>query len=81
MQINGALFFITVNMFMGNMFNALLVFQNERPVFLREQSNKTYNVGPYYLAKTLADAPVLLFTPFLANLLTYFSIGLEMTFV
>ena len=77
MQLNGALFFITVNMFMGNMFNALLVFQGERPVFLREQSNRMYNVGPYYLAKTLADAPILCLTPFIAILVTYFAIGLE----
>lgn len=66
-------------MFMGNMFNAILVFQAERPVFLREQANKMYSVFPYFMAKTLMDTPILLFTPFLATVLTYFGLGLEYT--
>ena len=36
-----------------------------------------YNVGPYFMAKTLADAPVLCFVPFIAVLIVYFAIGLE----
>lgn len=35
-EIFGAIFFASTNNFMGNMFNTLLVFQQERPVFLRE---------------------------------------------
>lgn len=66
-------------MFMGNMFNALLVFQAERPVFLREQSNKMYSVGPYYLAKTLADTPVILLTPMINILIIYWSMDLART--
>jgi len=61
---------------MGNMFNAILVFQGERAVFLREQANKMYSVFPYFMAKTLMDTPMLLFTPMVATILTYF--GLDM---
>lgn len=68
---------MSINMFMGNMMNAILVFQGERPVFLREQSNKMYNVGPYFLAKTLADAPLLFLTPLISTLITYFGINLH----
>lgn len=65
---------------MGNMFNAILVFQGERAVFLREQANKMYSVFPYFMAKTLMDTPMLLFTPFMATVITYFGLGLEKTF-
>jgi hypothetical protein len=75
----GCLFFQAVNMFMGNMFNAILVFQAERPVFLREQANKMYSVFPYFMAKTLMDTPILLFTPFLATIICYFGTGMEFT--
>lgn len=35
----GAVFFWCTILFMGNMFNVILIFQVERPVFLREQAN------------------------------------------
>ena len=62
MELFGAFFFAAVNFFMGNMFNAILVFQAERPVFLREQANKMYGVFPYFMAKTLMDTPMLVFS-------------------
>lgn len=75
----GGLFFLTTNMFMGNFFNAILVFQAERPVFLREQANKMYRVFPYYMSKLIVDTPILLLTPMIACLMTYWAIGLENT--
>lgn len=75
MEVFGAFFFAAVNFFMGNLFNAILVFQAERPVFLREQANKMYQVLPYFMAKTLMDTPMLVFTPILGFLVTYFSNG------
>ena len=39
-----------------------------------------YNMGPYFMAKTLADAPVLTSIPFVAVLIFYFAIGLENSF-
>jgi len=36
-----------------------------------------YNIGPYFMAKTLADAPILFLTPFLATMITYFGINLH----
>jgi len=35
-----------------------------------------YNVGPYFMAKTLADAPILFFTPFLQVIICYWGINL-----
>ena len=36
MEMFGGLYFMTMNAFMGNFFNSILLFQAERPVFLRE---------------------------------------------
>jgi hypothetical protein len=35
-EVYGAIYFISINQFMGNFMNTILVFQGERPVFLRE---------------------------------------------
>ncbi len=38
-----------------------------------------YSVATYYLAKTLVEAPVLMFTPIVFALIVYFGIGLTVT--
>jgi len=79
MQLFGGLFFVTTNMFMGNFFNSVLVFQSERPVFLREQANHMYRVFPYYISKLTADTPMLLITPMISTLIIYWTMGLART--
>lgn len=75
----GGLYFLSTNYFMGNFFNAILVFQAERPVFLREQANKMYSVFPYYITKISVDMPVLMLTTLIGTLITYFIINLQVT--
>lgn len=57
----------------------LLVFQEERPVFLREQANKMYKVAPYYMAKIIAELPIQCLTPMIYLIITYFGIGMTVT--
>jgi hypothetical protein len=64
---------------MMNMMGTILTFQQERPVFLREQANKMYTVGAYYLGKIAAETPILCFTPMLFTVIIYFKIGLSIT--
>ena len=61
------------------MMGTILVFQQERPVFLREQANQMYSVGAYYLSKILAEMPVLCITPMIFAIVVYFKIGLTVT--
>jgi ABC-type multidrug transport system permease subunit len=42
---------------------SVLTFIDERPLFLREQANKLYDVGPYYLAKDLVEFPLTVLIP------------------
>jgi len=71
----GAMFMMTMTQFMGNTFPNLLVFQTERPVFMREQINQMYDVFPYYLTKVMLEMPVMLITPILMLALTYFGVN------
>ena len=36
-----------------------------------------YRVFPYYVSKMIVDTPVMLITPMLATLITYWSLGLD----
>jgi ABC-type multidrug transport system permease subunit len=64
---------------MMTLMGTILTFQNERPVFLREQANKMYSVTAYYVAKILIETPILAFTPMLFSVIVYFKIGLTIT--
>ena len=79
MGLAGTLFFFTmfetVSAFMG----VVLTFQDERPVFLREQAKKMYGVLPYYLTKTLLEVPVFLICPMIISIITYFGVGTTIT--
>lgn len=71
----GAVFFWCTILFMGNMFNVVLIFQAERPVFLREQANQMYTIRAYYLAKNMIETPPALVLPTLSLLIIYWSVG------
>lgn len=55
------------------------LFQNERPVFLREQANNMYSVSAYFNAKTLTEVPLTTFTPLLYTIIVYFGMGFTVT--
>ncbi|CDW73845.1 abc transporter family protein [Stylonychia lemnae] len=79
MGLAGAIFFMLVNMTFGGVLGTILVFQDERPVFLREFSNRMYQVPAYYLAKVLVETPVMALNPLLNAIIVYFGIGLTAT--
>ena len=74
-NLTGAMFFCSIITFMAPFMMTTTTFQGERPVFLREQANKMYNVLPYYVAKMLAELPVFVAVPLIFNAVTYFMIG------
>lgn len=76
----GAFFFISINMFMANFFNSILVLQAERPVFLRENANKMYSEVAYFMSKQMTELPILIISPIIATAIMYPSLDLAMTF-
>jgi hypothetical protein len=71
----GALFMMVMMLFMLTMFSNVLVFQLERPVFLREHCNQMYDLAPYYLSKMLIEVPVLIMVPLVMQVLVYWAVG------
>jgi ABC-type multidrug transport system permease subunit len=76
----GASFFITALFIYGPVGETLQSFSAERPVFLKEYSNKTYGLWSYSLSKDLVEVPFQAFYVILFCSIVYFSMGLQNTF-
>lgn len=57
--------------------NIILIFPDERPVFLREVNNNMYSVSAYFFAKIIAELPASILTPVIFGSIAYFAIGLS----
>lgn len=75
-NVQGALFFITMNISFNAIQNVILIFPDERPVFLREVNNNMYNCSPYFWAKVISELPFSIVTPTVFACITYWSVGL-----
>jgi ABC-type multidrug transport system permease subunit len=57
--------------------NIILIFPDERPVFLREVNNNMYSVSSYFFGKIIAELPGSILTPVIYGSIVYFAIGLN----
>ena len=57
--------------------NIILIFPDERPVFLREVNNNMYSVTAYFFGKVIAELPASILTPVIFGAIVYFAIGLS----
>jgi len=60
--------------------NIILIFPDERPVFLREVNNNMYSVSAYFFGKIVAELPPSILTPVIFGCIVYFAIGLSMVY-
>lgn len=74
-NLQGALFFMTMNISFNAIQNVILIFPDERPVFLREVNNNMYGVGPYFWAKVISEMPFSLMTPTIFGAIVYWAVG------
>ena len=75
----GFVFFcVLIQLFVG-ILSSILTFIEERPLFLREQAGRMYNIIPYYLAKDLIELPISLAMPLFFSFF-YFGMGTDVTF-
>ena len=66
-----------INTAMGSLVKTCTTFPAERTIVTRERSKKGYEVGPYFLAKLLAELPVGALFPGAFGLLVYPTTGLH----
>ena len=70
---------MTMNITMNAIQNVILIFPDERPVFLREVNNNMYKVGPYFWAKVVCELPFSIMMPSVFGCIVYFCVGLNPT--
>eukprot|EP00928_Gymnodinium_smaydae_P029715 TRINITY_DN22300_c0_g1_i1.p1 TRINITY_DN22300_c0_g1~~TRINITY_DN22300_c0_g1_i1.p1 ORF type:complete len:682 (+),score=91.49 TRINITY_DN22300_c0_g1_i1:46-2046(+) len=76
----GTLVSLAISAMMGSAQPLLLTFPVERPVFLREYAAQQYGVVPYFVAKTLVEAPVVFCAQLITFLISYWVMGLQGNF-
>lgn len=55
----------------------ILVFPDERPVFLREINNHMYSHSSYFVSKVTAEMPLNIFLPMVFSVIVYWSVNLN----
>lgn len=74
-NLNGAMFLMQLQMTLGFIFNVVMIFPSEFPVYLREHFNGVYRADVYFLCKTLVEIPQFTILPFIFTALMYWTIG------
>lgn len=74
-DVQGSLFFVTMNISFNAIQNVILIFPDERPVFLREVNNNMYKSTPYFWAKIVSELPFSIFTPTIYGCIIFYAIG------
>lgn len=74
---NGILFEINLLALVFGSQNASLVFPTERPLFVKETSQRIYGPGSYYIAKSISEIPYIVIAMTLQALIVYWALGLN----
>ena len=71
----GATYFLALLQTMLNFTSTIIIFQGERPVFVRERDSGMYDIWIYATTKMIAETPIMLFISALTNVMIYWSVG------
>lgn len=63
-----------------NFLPTVIVFQGEKPIYIRERDSAMYKVWVYATTKLFAEMPILLIVPLILNVMLYWVVGYEDTF-
>jgi len=60
-----------------NFLPTVIVFQGEKPVFVRERAGNMYDIWVYATTKMIAEIPIMLLVPLIISVAVYPSIGFQ----
>jgi hypothetical protein len=60
-----------------NFLPTVIVFQGEKPVFIRERAGNMYDIWVYATTKMFAEIPIMLLVPLILIVFVYPSIGFQ----
>jgi hypothetical protein len=58
----------------GSVNNIVLLFPEERPIFLREVNNNMYSPSAYFFGKIISELPTSFMLPFVYGCIEYFAL-------
>ena len=67
----GSIFFLAANVFVGLIYGAIMSFQLERAVLLKELSSKFYGLPAFFVSKNLFEIPLMFIYPLFTLLIVY----------
>lgn len=67
----GAIYFTTVLQMFLNFLPTVIVFQGEKPIYVRERDGGLYEIWVYATTKMIAEMPIMLFIPLLLTGILY----------
>lgn len=73
-NINGSLFYALMVIGFGSVNNIVLLFPEERPIFLREVNNNMYSPSAYFFGKIISELPTSFLLPFIFGSIEYFAL-------
>jgi len=73
-NINGSLFYALMVIGFGSVNNIVLLFPEERPIFLREVNNNMYSPSAYFFGKIVSELPSSFMLPFIFGCIEYFAL-------
>jgi hypothetical protein len=73
----GAIYFLCVMQMFLNFLPTVIVFQGEKPVFVRERAGSMYDIWVYATTKMFAEIPIMLLVPLILILVVYPAIGFQ----
>ena len=73
----GSRFYLVTFFFLEAIQNVVLVFPEERAVFLREQASSLYHVSAYFVAKITSELPYNLLVPLISILMVFWAWDLQ----
>lgn len=73
----GAIYFFSIVQMFTNFQPTIIIFQGEKPVFIRDRNTALYDIWIYTFCKFLAELPILLVVPMIQNLALYWCIGFQ----
>ena len=73
----GSIYFLTMMQMSFNFLPTVIVFQGEKPIYVREKDSGMYDIWIYATTKWLAEIPIMLIVPLILDISIYFSIGFQ----
>jgi ABC-type multidrug transport system permease subunit len=73
----GAIYFLCVMQMFLNFLPTVIVFQGEKPVFVRERAGNMYDIWVYATTKMIAEIPIMLLVPMMLLIFVYPAIGFQ----